>query len=132
MTENYKIIKNSKVIDVVAENESAWIDLEKDRRIYAGYWRLNSKVEMVVSSFENKQGYGMPNNIINAVEILKQKITNAAIVDLQIDEITNDLNLYFDNNYTLQIFSFTGNEDWEIEISEDISILSNYAKNYLK
>ena len=125
--ENYKIIKKSKVIDVSPESESAWISLENDRRIYAGYWRLNSNIEMIVSSFEDGQAYGTPNNKINAVEKLKQKIKNALIVDLQINEITKDLTLYFDNDHILQIFCFTGNEDWEIEISKDNSILSNYV-----
>lgn len=116
-------------VDAYKEPGTATVQLlfSDGSRLRAEYWRLIIDGKERVSSFDDRQKYGLTAPI-NARRVLKKELQGKTVEAVRLDKETADLVFEFSGNLKLQVFGFTGYEMWEISISRGGGGYSNYAK----
>ena len=98
-------------------------------RLRAEYWRLIRDGKVGVSSFDDQQQYGLPAKIDSILE-LQDALEGSPLEEARFDYRTGDLLFHFASGVEVQVFSFTGFEDWDITFPDGTGQLSNYARPY--
>jgi hypothetical protein len=93
----------------------------------ANYWRIIRDDRAHTSSFDHQQRYGLPAPI-NAFAHIAEVLDGTCVREAKWDARTGDVILSFETNVDLQMFNFTGYEDWEIHFSSGIGEYSPYAR----
>jgi hypothetical protein len=76
--------------------------------------------------FSHKQKYGLPAPI-DAFARIAEELDGKTLREAKWEPRTGDIVLFFEPNVELQMFKFTGYEDWEIHFSNGTGEYSNYA-----
>ncbi len=92
----------------------------------ASYWRLVKDGQAAMSSFDDKQKYGLPAPL-DAVGELEKLLSDTSFIAMTIDSETGDLLLDFANRSKLQIFNFTGYEVWIVSFPDGTEMYSTYC-----
>lgn len=101
---------------------------ENGSRLHAQYWRLiKMEREVRLSSFDHQQRYGLAAPI-DAINKLQEELQNKVVTGARMRDETGDLLFEFADHLKLEVFSFTGYEDWEIHFPDGTGECSNYAK----
>jgi len=79
------------------------------------------------SSFDHQQQYGLPTPI-DALARIAEALNGKTLEDAKWDPRTGDLMLSFRPDLELQVFNFTGYEDWEIHFSNGTGEYSPHAR----
>jgi hypothetical protein len=95
-------------------------------RMRANYWRVIRDGKAHASSFDHQNKYGLPAPI-DAFAQIAEALDGTSLRDAKWDASTGDLIFSFEPNVELQVFSFTGYEDWEIHFSNGTGEYSPYA-----
>lgn len=95
-------------------------------RMRVDYWRIIREDKARESSFDHRQQYGLPDPI-DAYARLAETLDGKIVRNVAWDARTGDITLSFETNIELQVFSFTGYEDWEIHFSNGTGEYSPYA-----
>jgi len=90
------------------------------------YWRIIRDGKVQTSSFDHKQKYGLPAPI-DAFARIAEELDGKTLREAKWEPRTGDIVLFFEPNVELQMFKFTGYEDWEIHFSNGTGEYSNYA-----
>ena len=96
-------------------------------RIRADYWRIVRDGKARMSSFDHQQRYGLPAPI-DAFAQIAEALDGKTLREAMWDNRTGDIVLSFEPNVELQVFAFTGYEDWEIHFSNGTGEYSPYAR----
>lgn len=96
-------------------------------RLHAQYWRLIQDGERNLSSFDHQQKYGLPAPI-DAIAHLQSSLQGQLVTDARVRAGTADLLFDFADNSRLEVFSFTGYEDWEIHFPDGTGGYSNHVR----
>jgi hypothetical protein len=96
-------------------------------RLRTDYWRIICDGKAQTSSFDHKQKYGLPAPI-DAFAQIAGALDGKALRDAKWNARTGDVVLTFEADIELQMFNFTGYEDWEIHFSNGTGEYSNYAR----
>jgi hypothetical protein len=96
-------------------------------RMRADYWRVICDSKARTSSFDHQQKYGLPSPI-NAFSKIAEALDGRTLREARWDSRTGDVVLYFEPNVELQVFAFTGYEDWELHFSNGTGEYSPYAR----
>ncbi|HEX5235853.1 MAG TPA: hypothetical protein VFW25_11045 [Silvibacterium sp.] len=96
-------------------------------RLHAQYWRLIKAGKPMLSSFDHQQKYGLP-AAIDAITDLQEELQDKLVTDARMREDTGDLLFEFANDFKLEVFSFTGYEDWEIQFPDNTAEYSNFVR----
>ena len=91
------------------------------------YWRIIRDDKPRTSSFDHQQKYGLPAPI-DAYERIRWHLEGKTLREAKWDVRTGDLILSFEFNIELQVFNFTGYEDWDIHFSDGTGELSNHVR----
>jgi len=91
------------------------------------YWRIIRGGKAHTNSFDHQQKYGLPAPIDAFVKIA-EALDGKTLREAKWDTHTGDLVLSFEPNLELQVFNFTGYEDWEIHFSNGTGEYSPYAR----
>lgn len=87
-------------------------------------WRVQDKDRIIISSGDHGQVYGHPRPI-DAAANLTNGIQNQRISSFQVDEVTSDLTITFENGVRLQTFrESTGYEAWHITLTGGTEFIS--------
>jgi hypothetical protein len=95
-------------------------------RLRTDYWRIIRDGKAQTSSFDHKQEYGLPAPI-DAFERIALALDGKTVTEARLDARTGDIVLTFAPEIELQMFNFTGYEDWEIHFSNGTGEYSTYA-----
>jgi len=95
-------------------------------RLRTDYWRIILDDKAHTTSFDHRQQYGLPAPI-DAFAKIAEVLDGRTLRDAKWDPRTGDLMLSFQPNVQLQVFNFTGYEDWEIHFSNGSGEYSPYA-----
>jgi hypothetical protein len=93
----------------------------------AVYWRIIENDMAGISSFDHEQTYGLP-AAINAIEMLRDVLTDRGLTSATLDHRTGDLLFRFPDELMLQVFNFTGYEIWDMRFPDGTVEYSNYNK----
>jgi hypothetical protein len=93
----------------------------------AVYWRIVENGMAGYSSFDHEQIYGLP-AAINAIDVLRDVVTNRKLTLASLDHRTGDLLFGFSDDLMLQVFNFTGYEIWDMRFPNGAVEYSNYNK----
>jgi len=93
----------------------------------ASYWRIIRGSKNCSSSFDHQQKYGLPVPI-DAFAQIAEALDGATVLEAKWDVRTGDLSLSFNPDTELQVFNFTGYEDWEIHFSNGTGEYSPFAR----
>jgi len=93
----------------------------------ANYWRIIRRSKNCSSSFDHQQKYALPVPI-DAFAQIAEALDGATVLEAKWDVRTGDLSLSFDPDTELQVFNFTGYEDWEIHFSNGTGEYSPFAR----
>ena len=96
-------------------------------RIRANYWRIVRDSKARTSSFDHQQKYGLPEPI-DAFARIAEELDGKSLREARWDARTGDLIFSFEHELELQVFNFTGYEDWEIHFSNGTGEYSPYAR----
>jgi hypothetical protein len=96
-------------------------------RIRSDYWRIISDGKAQTSSFDHHQKYGLPAPI-DAFAKIAEALDGRTVLGAAWDCRTGDIMLSFEPDFELQVFAFTGYEDWEIHFSNGSGEYSPYAR----
>jgi len=96
-------------------------------RMRANYWRIIRRSKNCSSSFDHQQKYALPVPI-DAFAQIAEALDGATVLEAKWDVRTGDLSLSFDPDTELQVFNFTGYEDWEIHFSNGTGEYSPFAR----
>lgn len=96
-------------------------------RLRTNYWRIIRASKATGSSFDHQQKYGLPAPI-DAFAVIAAALDGRSVRQAKWDARTGDLILFFEPDLELQVFSFTGYEDWEVHFSSGTSEYSPYAR----
>lgn len=102
------------------------IEFTSGTHLNAQFWRLIKAGRPVVSIFDHRQRYGLPEPI-DALRIIREELVGKHLLDAVMDRTTGDLRFRFDNDLLLEVFNFTGFEIWAVTFPDGSSELSNYA-----
>ncbi len=95
-------------------------------KISAQFWRLIASGKPIISIFDHRQKYGLPQPI-DAFEMLRTQLIGKGVSHAAISKTSGDLLLSFEGDVELELFNFTAYEVWEIKFPDGTSELSNYA-----
>jgi hypothetical protein len=115
------------VAEVYRDIVSVQLSFRNGAKLRADYWRLAKGGKASLSSFDDRQQYGLPEPI-DAVKEVQTQLVGKAVTDVCLDRETGDLLFQFAGNLKLQIFKFTGYEDWEISFPNGTTEYSNHIK----
>jgi hypothetical protein len=96
-------------------------------RLRLDYWRIIRDDKAHTSSFDHQQKHGLPAPI-DAFAQIAEALDGRTVREAKWDARTGDLALSFEPNVELQVFNFTGYEDWEIHFPNDTGEYSNTAR----
>ena len=96
-------------------------------RIRANYWRIIRDGKAHTSSFDHQQKYGLPAPI-DAFARIAELLDGTTLREAKWNPRTGDLIFSFEPELELQVFNFTGYEDWEVHFSNGTSEHSPYAR----
>lgn len=96
-------------------------------RLRADYWRIIRNGKSHTSSFDHQQKYGLPTSIDAFAEIAAA-LDGKTLREAKWDARTGDITLSFESDSELQVFNFTGYEDWEVHFSDGTGEYSPYAR----
>jgi len=96
-------------------------------RLRTDYWRMICAGKAHTSSFDHQQQYGLPTPI-DALARIAETLNGKTLEDAKWDPRTGDLMLSFRPDLELQVFNFTGYEDWEIHFSNGTGEYSPHAR----
>jgi len=96
-------------------------------RIRANYWRIIRAGKAQTSSFDHKQQYGLLAPI-DAFARIAEELDGTYLREARWDARTGDVIFSFESDLELQVFNFTGYEDWEIHFSNGTGEYSPYAR----
>ncbi len=96
-------------------------------RLRTDYWRLIRDGKSHTSSFDHQQKYGLPAPI-DAFAQIGEALDGKSLREAKWDARTGDVILFFAPDIELQVFNFTGYEDWEIHFSNGTGEYSPYAR----
>jgi hypothetical protein len=96
-------------------------------RLRTEYWRILFENKISITSFDHKQQYGLPAPI-DAFAQIAEALDGRAVREAKRDARTGDLIISFDVGVELQVFNFTGYEDWEINFPNGTGEYSNYFR----
>jgi len=96
-------------------------------RLRAEYWRLVKEAKPSLTSFDHRVKYGLPEPI-DAVKTLQETLQDKRVTNALLDNKTGDLVFEFAGNTVLQVFAFTGYEDWDILFPDRTGQYSNYLR----
>jgi hypothetical protein len=96
-------------------------------RLRTDYWRIIRGGKATGSSFDHQQKYGLPAPI-DAFAVIAEALDGRSVRQAKWDPQTGDLMLFFEPDLELQVFSFTGYEDWEVHFSNGTGEYSPYAR----
>jgi hypothetical protein len=96
-------------------------------RLRTDYWRIILEGKQRTSSFDHQQKYGLPAPI-DAITQITEALDARTLREAKWDPRTGDIILSFEPNVELQVFNFTGYEDWEIHFSNGTGEYSPYAR----
>lgn len=105
------------------------IKFSEGSQLQCSYWRLIKNGVHRLSSFDDKQQYGLPSPI-NAIEELKTELRDKVVSQVLFDKETGDIIFNFSSDLKLQALNFTGYEVWTITFSDRTGEYSNYAREY--
>jgi hypothetical protein len=94
-------------------------------RLDAEYWRVTKVDGSLVSNFDHRQKYGLPERI-DAVQVLRNELSGRQLVTIEVNP-TADLRLSFEHKIGLEVFNFTGYEAWQLTFPDGTFELSNFA-----
>jgi len=100
--------------------------LSDGTRLSCQFWRLIKSAKPVVSIFDHRQKYGLPNQI-DAISALQEGLEHKSVLGAYMNEETGDLRFTFSDEFVLEVFNFTGFEIWHLTFSDGTGELSNYA-----
>jgi len=95
-------------------------------RVLTSYWRIIRNGKSYLSSFDHQQEYGLP-EAIDAFARIAEVLDGTTLREARWDARTGDVFFFFEPDLELQVFSFTGYEDWEMHFSNGIAEYSPYA-----
>jgi hypothetical protein len=95
-------------------------------RMRTDYWRIICDGNARVTSFDHQQKYGLPAPI-DAFAQMAEVLDGRTLREAKWNARTGDVVLSFESNVEMQLFNFTGYEDWEIHFSNGTGEYSNYA-----
>jgi len=96
-------------------------------RMRADYWRIVRDGKAWTSSFDHQQKYGLPAPI-DAFARIAEALDGKTLGRAAWDNRTGDLLFCFEPDIELQVFAFTGYEDWEIHFCNGTGEYSPYAR----
>jgi len=96
-------------------------------RLRTDYWRIILDGKAYTSSFDHQQQYGLTTPI-DALSRIAETLNDKTLKDIKWDSRTGDLMLSFRSDLELQVFSFTGYEDWEIHFSNGTGEYSPHVR----
>ncbi len=96
-------------------------------RLRTNYWRIIFDGKISTSSFDHQQKYGLPAPI-DAFAQIAEALDGRAVREAKLDTRTGDLVFSFEPNLELQMFNFTGYEDWEMHFPNGTGEYSNYCR----
>jgi hypothetical protein len=94
--------------------------------LQAQFWRLTKAGKPLVSIFDHRQRYGLPEPV-DAVRVMRSELVGRRILSSRMDETTGDLRFGFDGELALEVFNFTAFEIWELNFPDGAREFSNYA-----
>jgi hypothetical protein len=95
-------------------------------KLQAQFWRLGKKGKPLVSIFDHRQKYGLPEPI-DAIGVLKEELVGKPIVEATMNRTTGDLHFEFGGDLVLEVFNFTAYEIWQMTFADGSVEYSNYA-----
>jgi len=96
-------------------------------RLRTDYWRIILEGKAQTSSFDHQQQYGIQAPI-DAFTRIAEALGGKTLREAKWDTRTGDVMLSFQPDVELQVFNFTGYEDWEIHFSNGTGEYSPYAR----
>lgn len=102
------------------------LGFEDGTRLSAQFWRLIKDRKPLVSIFDHRQKYGLPEPV-DAIGMLEREVKGKAVVSAELDLVTGDLRFGYEGELTLEVFNFTGFEIWDMRFSDGTMELSNYV-----
>lgn len=93
--------------------------------LQAEFWRLTKGGRPLVSIFDHRQRYGLPEPI-NAFRIMRDEIVGKEVLDAVMDKTKADLRFRFDGGVDLEVFNFTAFEIWMVTFPDGTMELSNF------
>jgi len=96
-------------------------------RLRTDYWRIILDDKAQTSSFDHGQKYGLPTPI-DAFARIAEVLDGRTVRNAKWDSRTGDVTLSFQPNVDLQVFNFTGYENWDIHFSNGSEVYSPYAR----
>ena len=96
-------------------------------RLHANFWRIIEVGKVSLTSFDHQQKYGLPAPI-DAIKEFQERLQGQLVSDARLREDSGDLLFEFANAIKLEVFSFTGYEDWEIHFPDGTGEYSNYVR----
>jgi hypothetical protein len=95
-------------------------------KVEAQFWRLIKQNRPLVSIFDHRQRYGLPEPV-DAISLLRSHLVGKRVIDARMDQTTGDLEFLFDADLALHVFNFTAFEIWGVTFPDGSVALSNYA-----
>jgi hypothetical protein len=92
--------------------------------LQAQFWRLTKGGRPLVSIFDHRQRYGLPEPI-DALRIMRDELVGKEVLDAVMDQTTADLRFRFDDGVDFEVFNFTGFEIWQVIFPDGTMELSN-------
>lgn len=105
--------------------ETFRLDFPDGTELQATYWRGFNSRGLFCTSFDHGQKYGLGETIDASIK-LSQELQSKKFLHCELDLVTRDLTLKFDDEIRLQIFNFTSYEDWVIQRPDGREIYSNH------
>lgn len=96
-------------------------------RMRANYWRMIRDGKSHTSSFDHQQTYGLPAPI-DAFARIAESLDGTILREAKWNPRTGDLVFSFEPELELQVFNFTGYEDWEVHFSNGTDEYSPFAR----
>jgi len=91
------------------------------------YWRIILDGNANASSFDHQQQYGL-SAPINAFAQIADALDGKTLREAKWESRTGDLKLFFLPDVEVQVFNFTGYENWEIHFSNGTGEYSPYTR----
>lgn len=121
---NSKIEKIDFSDDFINTKEGmTYLFFNNQANLFFTYWRLTGP-NFKLSIFDHNQKYGME-TCIDVRDDFVKNVLNQKVLAFEIN-INKDIKIKFENNYELEIFNFTADEDWNINLSNGVQEFSNH------
>jgi hypothetical protein len=96
-------------------------------RVKASYWRLLEGGRQFISSFDHQQKYGLPDPI-DAKNELRKKAIGKMVLSAVIENKAGDTHFELSDSLELQVFNFTGYENWTVYFQDGTVEYANYNR----